>query len=153
MKKTYEILASRYKISWNGRRYDRRSPMSADIPNQAINHASVAVTSAAIIAVTATGTIPQLGFIHESSSDAFALDIADLYRHTVLLPAAFKSAKMIEARGGYDVERLTRRNTGELLRTKKVISKMIDNIKLLFEDVPLIESVHTVEANMNGRGP
>ncbi len=153
MKKTYEILASRYKISWNGRRYDRRNPMSADIPNQAINHASVAVTSAAIIAVTATGTIPQLGFIHEYSSDAFALDIADLYRHTILLPAAFKSAKMIEARGGYDVERLTRRNTGELLRTKKVISKMIDNIKLLFEDVPLVESVHTVEANMNGRGP
>ena len=153
MKRTYETLASRYKISWYGRRYDRGKPLNADIPNQAINHASVAVTSAAIVAVTATGTIPQLGFIHEHSSDAFALDIADLYRHTVLLPAAFKSAKMIEEGRDYDVERLTRRNTGELLRTKKVISKMIDSIKLLFQDVPLVESVQTVEANMNGRGP
>ena len=153
MKRTYQILASSYKITWQGRRYDRGNPMNADIPNQAINHASVAVTAAAIIAVTATGTIPQLGFIHEHSSDAFALDIADLFRHTVLLPAAFKSAKMIEEGRGYDVERLTRRNTGEMLRSKRVISKMIDSIKLLFQDVPLVEPVPTVGASLNGRWP
>ena len=40
------------------------------------------------------GAIPQLGFIHEHSGDAFALDIADLFRDTILLPAAFKSAKV-----------------------------------------------------------
>ena len=153
MKRTYQILASSYKITWQGRRYDRGNPTNADIPNQAINHASVAVTAAAIIAVTATGTIPQLGFIHEHSSDAFALDIADLFRHTVLLPAAFKSAKMIEEGRGYDVERLTRRNTGEMLRSKRVISKMIDSIKLLFQDVPLEEPVRTVRASLNGRRP
>ena len=153
MKRTYQILASSFKITWQGRRYDRGNPMNADIPNQAINHASVAVTAAAIIAVTATGTIPQLGFIHEHSSDAFALDIADLFRHTVLLPAAFKSAKMIEEGRGYDVERLTRRNTGEMLRSKRVISKMIDSIKLLFQDVPLEEPVRTVRASLNGRRP
>jgi len=153
MKRTYEILASRYKISWHGRRYDRGNPMNADIPNQAINHASVAVTSAAIVAVAATNTIPQLGFIHEHSGDAFALDIADLYRHTVLLPAAFKSAKMIEEGRGHDVERITRRNTGEMLRTKKVISKMIDDIKILFQDVSLVDPGQIVEAKLNGRGP
>ena len=60
---------------WRARRYDRTNPTAADIPNQAINHASVAVTSAAVIAVTYVGAIPQLGFIHEHSSEAFALDV------------------------------------------------------------------------------
>ena len=59
MKRTYQTLTQRYGITWRGRRYDRTSPLSADIPNQAINHASVAVTAAAVIAVTAVGAIPS----------------------------------------------------------------------------------------------
>lgn len=137
MRRTYLNIARRYGIDWKGRRYDRANPEAADIPNQAINHASVAVTSAAVIAVIATGSIPQLGFIHEHSGDAFALDIADLYRDTILLPAAFKSASAIMKNPRLSVERHTRRTTGEMLRTEGVIASMIDRIKLLFEDVVL----------------
>ena len=132
MKQTYKILADRFGIVWRGRRYDRTIPLATDIPNQAINHASVAVTSAAVIAVTAVGAIPQLGFIHEHSGDAFALDIADLFRDTVLLPAAFKSARSVTDNPALNLERLTRRTTGELLRSERVIPKMIDRIKTLF---------------------
>ena len=120
---------------WRARRYDRTNPTAADIPNQAINHASVAVTSAAVIAVTYVGAIPQLGFIHEHSSEAFALDVADLFRDTVLLPAAFQSAKAIMDNPNLDIERHTRRTTGEMLRSERVISKMIDRIKVLFDDM------------------
>ena len=141
MKRTYQSLAQRYGITWRGRRYDRSAPLAADIPNQAINHASVAVTSAAVIAVTSLGAIPQLGFIHEHSGDAFALDVADLFRDTVLLPAAFKSARAVMDDPTMDIERHTRRTTGEMLRTERVISKMIDRIKVLFDDVvPLQEA-------------
>ena len=140
MKRTYQNLAQRYGIQWRGRRYDRAKPLAADIPNQAINHASVAVTSAAVIAVTALGAIPQLGFIHEQSGDAFALDIADLFRDTVLLPAAFQAAGDIAQNPRLDVERHTRRTAGDLLRTERVIPKMIDRIKTLFQDVPPLES-------------
>lgn len=139
MKRTYQNLAQRYGINWRGRRYDRANPLAADIPNQAINHASVAVTSAAVIAVTALGAIPQLGFIHEHSGEAFALDIADLFRDTILLPAAFQAAGDIAKNPRLDVERHTRRTTGDLLRTERVISKMIDRIKTLFQDVPPLE--------------
>ena len=138
MKQTYKNLARRYGIEWQGRRYDRANPMAADIPNQAINHASVAVTSAAVIAVTAVGAIPQLGFIHEHSGDAFGLDIADLFRDTILLPAAFKSARAAENPYA-NIERQTRRITGQMLRTENVIPKMIERIKVLFEDVSLVE--------------
>ena len=134
MRKTYKNLAQQHGITWRGRRYDRNKPLAADIPNQAINHASVAVTSAAVIAVTAVGAIPQLGFIHEQSGDAFALDIADLFRDTVLLPAAFKSAKAVIADPRLDIERQTRRTAGEMLRSQRVVSTMIDRIKKLFED-------------------
>ncbi len=141
MRQTYKNLAQRYGIPWKGRRYDRKKPLSADIPNQAINHASVAVTSAAVIAVMAVGAIPQLGFIHEHSGDAFALDIADLFRDTVLLPAAFQSAKAVMENPKLDIERQTRKSTGEMLRSQRVISKMIDHIKKLFEGIdPIDES-------------
>ena len=139
MKQTYRNLARRYGVAWRGRRYDRANPMAADIPNQAINHASVAVTSAAVIAVTAVGAIPQLGFIHEHSGEAFALDIADLFRDTVLLPAAFKSARAVDENPFINVERQTRRTTGAMIRSENVIPKMIDRIKALFEDVSPFE--------------
>lgn len=93
------------------------------------------MTSAAVIAVTCVGAIPQLGFIHEHSGEAFALDVADLFRDTVLLPAVFQSAKAIMDNPNLGIERHTRRITGEMLRSERVISKMIDRIKALFEDV------------------
>ena len=139
-KRTYQNLSQRYGVPWRGRRYDRSNPLTADIPNQAINHAAAAVTSAAVIAVTALGAIPQLGFIHEHSGDAFVLDIADLFRDSILLPAALKSAKAVMENPKLDIERHTRRTTGEMLRTEDVIPKMIDRIKTLFEDVEPIES-------------
>ena len=139
MKRTYQNLAQQYGLTWSGRRYDRANPLSADMQNQAINHASSAVTAAAVIAVTATGAIPQLGFIHEHSGDAFALDIADLFRDTVLLPAAFQSAKAVLQNPNLGIERQTRRATGEILRKENVIPKMIDRIKVLFQDVAPLE--------------
>ena len=137
MKRTYQTLAQRHGIHWRRRRYDRNDPLTADIPNQAINHASVAVTSAAVIASMAVGAIPQLGFIHEHSGEAFALDVADLFRDTVLLPAAFRSAKAVTEDPKLDIERFTRRTTGAMLRNERVIAKMIDRIKALFDDIEL----------------
>ena len=134
MKRTYQLLCQKFGVPWEGRRYNRLDPLAADIPNQAINHASVAVTAAAVIAVTATGAIPQLGFIHEHSGEAFALDVADLFRDTVLLPAALRSARMVLDNRNLSVERVTRRTTGELLRSQQVIPKMIDSIKALFAE-------------------
>ena len=144
MRRTYTLLAQRYGIQWKGRRYDRADPLWADLPNQAINHASVAVNSAAVVAVASLGAIPQLGFIHEHNGEAFALDIADLFRDTILLPAAFQSAREVMDQPRLDIERHTRRTTGDLLRRERVISKMIDRIKALFQDVePLEESAPT----------
>ena len=134
MKETYRLMAMQIGIDWRGRRYDRASPADNDPPNQALNHASSAVEAAAAIAVSATATLPQLGFIHEDSGQSFVLDIADLFRDSVTIPVAFRSAKKAVAASG-NIERVTRRECGRTLRRERTIPKMIDRIKALFEEI------------------
>lgn len=134
VKALYKRLAEKHGIEWHGRRYDRLRPDAADLPNQAINHAASAVEGAAAIAVSATATIPQLGFIHEDSGQAFVLDVADLFRDSVTVPCAFRAARLARERPGEPMERLARRLTGAALRKEGVIATMIDAIKELFAE-------------------
>ncbi len=132
MKAVYQNLAGRYGLAWHGRRYDRMAPERTNLINQAVNHAATAVYAAARVAVAVTGTIPQLGFIHETSGHAFALDIADLYRATITLPAAFEAVQT--CRNNDDIETRTRTLTGTKLHKEDVIATMIDRIKELLDD-------------------
>lgn len=133
MKRTYENLASKYGVTWRGRRYDRGDPEGDDLINKAINHAATAMYAAARVAVVITGSIPQLGFIHEASGHAFALDIADLYRSSHTLPVAFRATRRCHKQHHRAIERTTRRAAGKMLRKEKLIPKMIDQIKELLD--------------------
>jgi CRISP-associated protein Cas1 len=133
MKRVYQNLAQQYGINWHGRRYDRQNPHSNDPPNNAINHASTAVESAAMIAVAATSTIPQLGFIHEDSANAFCLDISDIYRDSITIPVAFAAVKEFRKKPHEDLERLVRKKAGTIMRKKKIIPDMITKIKELLD--------------------
>jgi CRISPR-associated protein Cas1 len=135
VKVLYRTLAQQYGISWAGRRYDRDDPEAADLVNQALNHATTALKAASMIAVAATAAIPQLGFVHEDSSIAFCLDIADVFREEVALPAAFHAVKEKERRPDLQMERIARRQAGKLLRERQVIPGMIDRIKSLFAPI------------------
>ena len=130
-KAMYARLAAQYGVEWRGRRYDRDEPEAADFANQAINHAASAVSAAAMVAVATVGAIPQLGFIHEDSGMSFALDIADLFRDSVVLPVAFACAR--DAHQGHEepIERRVRRSVATALRKGRVIPAMIDTIKEL----------------------
>ena len=133
MKESYRLIAAQIGIEWRGRRYDRSRPSAGDLANQALNHVSSAVEAAAAIAVSATATIPQLGFIHEHPGQSFVLDIADLYRDSLTIPAAFRAAKRGDAPPYESIERLARRETGRVLAKEKTIPHMIERIKELFE--------------------
>lgn len=132
VKSLYRTLAQQHGIRWAGRQYDRDDPEAADLVNQALNHATTALKSAAMIAVAVTATIPQLGFVHEDSSASFCLDIADLFREQVALPAAFRAVKQKEKRPDEPLERLARQQAGRSLREGQIIPVMIDRIKSLF---------------------
>lgn len=131
-KATYKLLADQYGIAWHGRRYDRDNPESDDLPNQAINHASTAVVAAAEVAVAVAGAIPQLGFIHEDSGIAFPLDVADIFRDSVTVPAAFAAARQVSQGSVDPLERVVRRLVAAEIRRKQIIPAMIDRMKELF---------------------
>jgi CRISPR-associated protein Cas1 len=131
MKETYKLAADRFRVPWEGRRYDRSNPNGTDIPNQAINHAATFVECAADVAVAAVGALPPLGFIHEDSSNAFTLDIADIFRADVTIPMAFKVARKALDDPGLILERALRREAATEFRRVKLISQMIDRIKEL----------------------
>lgn len=131
VKTIYRLMADKYGIAWNGRHYDRGNPNATDTPNQAINHAATAVQAAAAIAVQSLAAIPQLGFIHEDSGQAFVLDIADLYRDTITLQIAFSVAKKVADGDDTTIDRLVRREASIIFRKQSVISSMIEKIKLV----------------------
>ena len=134
MKESYRLIARQIGVEWRGRRYNRANPGAADLPNQALNHASSAVEAAAAIAVASTATIPQLGFIHEDPGQSFVLDISDLYRDSITIPWAFRAAKFVGERPTADIERVTRRFLGQTLANEQVIPAMIERIKRLFDE-------------------
>lgn len=129
VKAIYRLMADKYGIPWDGRHYDRNNPEATDIPNQAINHAATAVQGAAAIAVQSLAAIPQLGFIHEDSGQAFVLDIADLFRDTITLQIAFSVAKKAINGDQTSIDRLVRREASTVFRKQDVIASMIDKIK------------------------
>ena len=129
VKAIYRLMADKYGIPWDGRHYDRNNPEATDMPNQAINHAATAVQGAAAIAVQSLAAIPQLGFIHEDSGQAFVLDIADLFRDTITLQIAFSVAKKAINGDQTSIDRLVRREASTVFRKQDVIASMIDKIK------------------------
>lgn len=131
MKESYKLVAQQHGVEWNGRHYDRNNPNSADAPNQAINHAATFVESAADVATAAVGALPPLGFIHEDSSNAFTLDIADLFRAEFTLPLAFSVAKRVQDKPDLLLERELRKEAARRFRRFQLIPKMIDRIKEL----------------------
>lgn len=133
MKESYKLVAQQFGIAWHGRRYDRQNPTAADLPNQALNHAATFVEAAADIAVAAVGALPPLGFIHEDSSNAFTLDIADLYRVDVTLPMAFAAVRVCQEGKTDNLERELRYRAAKVFRQQKLIPRMIDRIKELFD--------------------
>jgi len=133
-KESYKLAAQRFGIKWHGRHYDRDNPTAADLPNQAINHAATFIEAAADIAVAAVGALPPLGFIHEDSSNAFVLDIADLYRVEITLPLAFSAVQAIQQKkSDLTIEREVRKRAARVFRQEKLIPRMIDRIKELFD--------------------
>lgn len=131
MKESYRIVAQRFGIDWSGRRYERGNPGAADPANQAINHAATFVEAAADIAVAAVGALPPLGFIHEDSSNAFTLDIADLWRVDMTLPLAFGAVKALQEGKADQLEREVRKRAVKSFRQEKLVGRMIDRIKEL----------------------
>lgn len=127
VRKTYQLLAQRYGLTWKARNYDHTQWGSGDISNRCVSAANACLYGVTEAAVLAAGYAPAVGFIHTGKPLSFVYDIADLYKFDTVTPIAFR----IAAKKPNDPERLVRLACRDMFRETKLLGKII----------PLIEEV------------
>lgn len=94
----YARLSKATGVPWQGRSYKRDDWFTADPINRALSSANSYLYAVCQSALTAVGYSTALGFIHTGKNLSFVYDVADLYKATTTIPAAFEA--VAEADGG-----------------------------------------------------
>jgi CRISPR-associated protein Cas1 len=127
VRKTYELLAQKYGVTWKRRNYDPDAWDDSDVPNRCMSAATSCLYGITEAAVLAAGYAPAIGFIHWGKPLSFVYDIADILKFDTVVPIAFK----IAAQNPFDAERQVRIACRDAFREQKTLGKII----------PLIEDV------------
>lgn len=127
VRKTYSLLAKRYGVKWNGRRYDPKDWEKGDVVNQCISAATSCLYGITEAAILAAGYAPAIGFVHSGKPLSFVYDIADIVKFEGVVPVAFEIAARTPDNPDKDVRLACR----DVFRRQKTLAKLI----------PLIEEV------------
>jgi CRISPR-associated protein Cas1 len=125
VRKTYELLAKRYGVRWNGRRYDPKEWEAGDLANRCISAATACLYGITEAAILAAGYAPAVGFIHTGKPLSFVYDIADIYKFDTVVPVAFK----IAAQSPAQPDRAVRIACRDVFRESKILKKIIPGIE------------------------
>lgn len=154
VKKTYELLAKRYGVSWKGRRYDQKEWDSADMPNRCLSSATACLYGVTEAAVLAAGYAPAIGFIHTGKPLSFVYDIADIVKFDTVVPVAFK----IASQSPNNPERKVRLACRDIFRESKLLDRIIPMVNDILAAAgeqppePPPEAVQPVIPNKQGLG-
>jgi len=121
VKQAYLDESARLGLTWHGRRWTRGQWDITDQMNRCLSVASSCLYGLCQAVIVSMGFNPALGFIHTDNTRAFALDIADMYRETITIPAAFSSALT-----GGDVD--TRKRCRDMFESENLISRIVPDI-------------------------
>jgi len=124
VRRMYELLASRYGVSWRGRRYDPRDWGRGDLANRALSAATACLYGLCEAAVLAAGYAPAVGFLHTGKPLSFVYDVADLFKFDTVAPVAFKVA----ADPPDDIEGAVRRGCRDAFRKTRLLDLIIPTI-------------------------
>lgn len=154
VKKTYELFAKRYGVTWKGRRYDQQEWDAADMPNRCLSAATACLYGVTEAAVLAAGYAPAIGFIHTGKPLSFVYDIADIVKFETVVPVAFKTA----ANASRNPERQVRISCRDIFRESKLLDRLIPLINEVLDaagekpPAPASEAVQPVIPNKKGLG-
>jgi CRISPR-associated protein Cas1 len=129
LKECYRREAARTGVTWRRREYHRDDFTAGDAPNQAVTAAAQCMYGIAHGVVAALGCSPGLGFVHSGHERSFVMDIADLYKTDIGIPAAFDAA----AEGEDDVAARTRRALRDRINATGLLDRCVRDIKTLLE--------------------
>ncbi|MFH9420732.1 type I-E CRISPR-associated endonuclease Cas1e [Streptomyces sp. NPDC017529] len=127
LKDCYRRESARTGVLWKRRDYHRDNFAAGDAPNQAVTAAAQCMYGIAHAVVTALGCSPALGFVHSGHERSFVLDIADLYKTDIAIPAAFDAA----TDGLDDVASRTRRALRTRINDTNLLDRCVNDIKTL----------------------
>lgn len=125
LKACYRAESARTGVPWRRREYHRDDFTAGDAPNQGITAAAQCMYGIAHAVVTALGCSPALGFVHSGHERSFVMDIADLYKTEVAIPAAFDAA----VEGPEDVAARTRRALRDRINKTHLLDRCVRDIK------------------------
>ncbi|MFF0034363.1 type I-E CRISPR-associated endonuclease Cas1e [Streptomyces avermitilis] len=125
LKECYRRESTRTGVPWRRREYHRNDFSAGDAPNQGVTAAAQCMYGIAHAVVAALGCSPGLGFVHSGHERSFVLDIADLYKTDVAIPAAFDAA----TEGEEDVAARTRRMLRDRINETGLLGRCVRDIK------------------------
>jgi len=126
VRRTYQLLAQRYGVTWKGRDYDTQEWDASDVANRCLSAATACLYGVTEAAVLAAGYAPAVGFIHTGKPLSFVYDIADVYKFETVVPVAFKVAA---AQPHGNVERVVRLGCRDVFRETRLLDRIIPDIE------------------------
>ena len=128
VREAYRNASKASGVKWNKRDYKTENWDDADEINRALSYANTILYGICQAAITSLGYSTGLGFIHTGKLLSFVYDIADLYKATVTIPAAFDAIGQAPA----DLERSIRIECRKYLHSQKVLSRIPEDIAWIF---------------------
>lgn len=154
VKRTYQLLANQFGVSWKGRNYNPETWDASDLPNRCLSAATACLYGVTEAAVLAAGYAPAVGFIHTGKPLSFVYDIADIYKFESVVPLAFK----IAADKPPNPDRAVRLACRDVFRQTKLLDRIIPDIEEVLSageispPEPTPESVRPALPNPEGMG-
>lgn len=121
----YSIMAQKFGIKWQNRKYNPRNWDASDPINQALSAANHCLYGVCEAAILAAGYAPAIGFIHSGKPLSFVYDIADLFKFELSVPIAFK----VVSEKHLDVARQVRLRLRDVLRESHFLQNLIPTIE------------------------
>lgn len=127
VRKMYELLAKKFRVSWKSRNYDHTRWESGDMPNRCLSAATACLYGITEAAILAAGYAPAIGFIHSGKPQSFVYDIADLFKFETVVPVAFR----IASRNPAQPEMTVRHACRDMFRETRLLRRIIPTIEIV----------------------
>lgn len=123
----YKQMSEKYGVPWNGRKYDYNNQDNQDDINRMISIGNNLLYNVCHAIILTVGLSPELGFIHTGHMRSFVWDVADMYKHEVVLPAAF------DAIACHEDESFLRSSIREQLWCDHYVKRIVSDLYFLFD--------------------
>lgn len=128
MRMLYRQHSERTGVAWSRRDYDPEDFAGSDAVNRALSSANSCLYGVVVAVIHALGMTPGLGFVHVGHDQSLVYDVADLFKATTTIPAAFD----VVASGSDDPENDVRRHLRDHLIRGRIMDLCVAVLRDLF---------------------